>query len=309
MASPPKKRGVPANLAIASAAACGAVTFSNPMEVVKTRLQLQGELQKSSGFEKQYRGLTHATYKIFRFEGLRGIQRGLTLAYPYTVLMNGTRFGLYEHTKTFLSRSSGLPPTNPAVGLVSAATCGVVGSIIANPFYIAKTRLQSYSPHAAVGLHQHAYAGGWSALTSIYRENGIRGFFQGTKAACIRMTVASPTQIVSYEITKRQLLSYGMADDVRLHLVASLIAGAMLAVALNPFDVVTTRLYNQQIEVGKPPIYLGWIDCFVKTFRVEGFVGMYKGLFPHYVRLAPHTILLFVFLEQFRKLADRHGFY
>lgn len=26
-------------------AACGAVTFTNPMEVVKTRLQLQGELQ------------------------------------------------------------------------------------------------------------------------------------------------------------------------------------------------------------------------------------------------------------------------
>jgi hypothetical protein len=28
-------------------ACCGAVTVSNPMEVVKTRLQLQGELQKA----------------------------------------------------------------------------------------------------------------------------------------------------------------------------------------------------------------------------------------------------------------------
>ena len=32
---------------IGAMAACGAVTFTNPFEVIKTRMQLQGELQKT----------------------------------------------------------------------------------------------------------------------------------------------------------------------------------------------------------------------------------------------------------------------
>jgi len=266
-------------------------------------------LQKSGLYEKQYRGLAHGFYKIFRQEGLRGIQRGLPLAYPYTILMNGTRFGMYEHGKAFFSRLSGFSRENPAVGLVSAVCCGVIGSAIANPFYIAKTRLQSFSPHAAVGMHQHRYTGAWSALTSIYRENGIRGLFQGTKAACIRIGVASPTQMLSYEITKRRLLLAGLRDDLKTHIFASSISGAILVLVLNPFDVVTTRMYNQQIVAGQKPLYSGWTNCFMKTLTAEGFTGMYKGLMPHYARIAPHTIMLFVFLEQFRALANKYNFY
>jgi solute carrier family 25 protein 34/35 len=44
--SVPKPRSLPVDLGIAALASCGAVTVSNPMEVIKTRLQLQGELQK-----------------------------------------------------------------------------------------------------------------------------------------------------------------------------------------------------------------------------------------------------------------------
>lgn len=33
---------------IGALAACGAVTFTNPFEVIKTRMQLQGELQKKT---------------------------------------------------------------------------------------------------------------------------------------------------------------------------------------------------------------------------------------------------------------------
>ncbi len=47
--------------------------------------------------------------------------------------------------------------------------------------------------------------GALGALSSIYKEDGIRGLFRGTKAACIRIAVASPVQLVSYDITKVQL--------------------------------------------------------------------------------------------------------
>ena len=42
---------------IGGLAACGAVTVSNPMEVVRTRLQLQGELTAEGHYRKYYTGI------------------------------------------------------------------------------------------------------------------------------------------------------------------------------------------------------------------------------------------------------------
>lgn len=52
------------------------VTLSNPAEVAKTRLQLDGELQKKGG-KRVYTGVLNALLQTWRHEGLRGIQRGL----------------------------------------------------------------------------------------------------------------------------------------------------------------------------------------------------------------------------------------
>lgn len=102
--------------------------------------------------------------------------------------MNGTRLGLYEHGKSLVSSITGLANTNMLVGMISGdekgifsykigSFSGIVGSMLANPFYIAKTRIQSYSPQLPVG-HQHNYQGSWRALWSIYQNDGIRGLFR-----------------------------------------------------------------------------------------------------------------------------------
>ena len=52
------------------------MTFSNPAEVAKTRLQLQGELAKDGG-QKVYKNVLDVFMKTWKHEGIRGIQRGL----------------------------------------------------------------------------------------------------------------------------------------------------------------------------------------------------------------------------------------
>lgn len=42
-----------------------------------------------------------------------------------------------------------------------------------------------------------------------------------------------------------------MTDGLLVHIISSVISGAFLVVALNPFDVITTRMYNQKTENGK----------------------------------------------------------
>ena len=55
------------------------VTVSNPAEVAKTRLQLQGELAQRGG-PKVYRNVLDVFAKTWRNEGIRGVQRGLAPA-------------------------------------------------------------------------------------------------------------------------------------------------------------------------------------------------------------------------------------
>lgn len=61
-------------------AACFAVTVTNPLEVVKTRLQLQGELASKGQVKKVYTNVFQALGVIGKNEGIRGLQRGLITA-------------------------------------------------------------------------------------------------------------------------------------------------------------------------------------------------------------------------------------
>ncbi|KAG9012933.1 Mitochondrial oxaloacetate carrier protein [Tulasnella sp. JGI-2019a] len=70
-------------------AGCTAVTVSNPFEVAKVRLQLQGELTKAGEFTKVYKNAGDVLAKTWKHEGIRGVQRGLAPA----ILLNGSRLG------------------------------------------------------------------------------------------------------------------------------------------------------------------------------------------------------------------------
>lgn len=77
------------------------------------------------------------------------------------------------------------------------------------------------------------------------------------------------------------------------------VAGLVVTTAMNPFDVVTTRLYNQ--PKGEQQLYSGVWDCWKKIWKAEGMRGFSKGWFAHYARLGPHSVLSLMFLEQIRK--------
>lgn len=50
------------------------------------------------------------------------------------------------------------------------------------------------------------------------------------------------------------------------------------------------------------PMYSGLLDVWKKTIMTEGVSALWKGVVPYYARVAPHTILLFIFCEQLTML-------
>ncbi|XP_037323764.2 solute carrier family 25 member 35 [Pungitius pungitius] len=289
---------------LSGTAACGACVFTNPLEVVKTRMQLQGELQSRGSYRVHYRNVFHAFYTIGRVDGLAGLQKGLAPGLVYQFVMNGIRLGSYA-----IIESAGYIHTNGRVSAakttVAGAVAGVVGAVIGSPVYLVKTHLQSQSTASIAVGHQHRHPGMILALAAIYKEHGLLGLWRGSSAAVPRVSVGSAAQLSTFSSSKEFVVDLQVfpKNSWLVALSAGMISSVVVVMAMTPFDVVSTRLYNQPVDhLGKGQLYKGFADCFSKTLRKEGLVGLYKGLGASYFRLGPHTILSLFFWDELRKL-------
>lgn len=293
-------------------AACGAVTFTNPIELIKTRMQLQGELSANSNAPKLYKNPLQALVVIYKNEGLRGLQQGLLCGYVYQIGLNGCRIGFYEPSRKFLTEvlhpsqyheDVSKIPQNLLINVLAGFSSGSAGAVLANPFFLIKTRMQSYnkaSANLAINVGQQTYYKSvLDGLRQIYSAEGIKGLFRGTDAAVLRTGAGSAAQLPVYNLTKNYILKHNLLEDgsIGLHFVSSSAAGLGVAIVMNPWDVVLTRLYNQ-----KGDLYSGPMDCFTKTIRTEGPTALYKGFWAQLFRVGPHSILTLMFMEQSMKL-------
>lgn len=122
-------------------AACGACLFTNPLEVVKTRMQLQGELQAPGSYQRHYRNVFHAFITIGKVDGLAALQKGLAPALLYQFLMNGIRLGTYglAEAKGYLHSAEGTH--SPIRSAAAGALAGVLGAYLGSPIYMVRRRV------------------------------------------------------------------------------------------------------------------------------------------------------------------------
>ncbi|RPA85780.1 mitochondrial carrier [Ascobolus immersus RN42] len=282
-------------------AACGAVTVTHGFETVKTRLQLQGELAAKGQTQKLYTGVFQGVRVIVQKEGLRGLLAGLGTAYCYQTMLNGCRLGFYEPIRGSLASHFYSDAKQQALGInvVSGAASGIIGAMIASPFFLVKTRLQSYSPFLPVGT-QHHYNGAIDGFRKIWASEGPKGLYRGVTAAVIRTGFGSSVQLPTYFLAKRRLQGMGMKDGPALHLTSSAASGFVVCCVMHPPDTVMSRMYNQTGN-----LYANAWDCIAKTVRTEGLLAVYKGYFAHLARILPHTVLTLTFAEQTNKVMRR----
>lgn len=122
-----------AGLSNAIAACC-----TNPVDVVKVRMQLAGVKELTAC---EAHTVLAATRKLWRTEGLPGLYRGLAPSVLRELSYSGVRMGLYEPVREALLRAA---PFAPAllVKIAAGACTGAIGSVLANPFDLLKVRMQ-----------------------------------------------------------------------------------------------------------------------------------------------------------------------
>ncbi|GHJ89954.1 hypothetical protein NliqN6_6356 [Naganishia liquefaciens] len=292
-------------------AGCAAVTVSNVPEVMKTRLQLQGELLKNKDAPRVYKNVFDVFRKTWANEGWRGLQRGLGPAYAYQILLNGSRF--YEPIRRQLNRFSGYNSSDQVAwtSVAAGAGSGIIGATLGNPLFLIKARMQAYSPALPVGA-QHHYRSSFHALSSVVQNEGKLGLVRGVGSAMLRTAMGSSVQLPSYNYAKRFLTSNGYMSENSYwtYLASSSFSGICVCLVMQPADTALTRVYNQPTITGpdgrtRGALYSNPFDCLWKTLRTEGFLGWYKGTTAHFLRIAPHTVITLVanelILEQYKK--------
>ncbi|XP_076303140.1 mitochondrial glutamate carrier 1-like [Lasioglossum baleicum] len=78
------------------------------------------------------------------------------------------------------------------------------------------------------------------------------------------------------------------------------IAGIIGVSVVFPLDLVKTRLQNQVIGPSGERMYKSMFDCFVKTYKAEGYFGMYKGSGVNILLITPEKAIKLTANDTFR---------
>ncbi|XP_073149294.1 mitochondrial uncoupling protein 5-like [Henckelia pumila] len=298
---------------------------THPLDLIKVRMQLQGEaappantvlLRPALAFQYPAAGAHHhhihlpppprvglvsVGLKIFQQDGPAALFSGVSATVLRQTLYSTTRMGLYEIIKKKWTD----PNTNnmPLMRKITAGLiAGGIGAAVGNPADVAMVRMQA---DGRLPLSQRRnYKSVVDAISQMTKNEGVTSLWRGSSLTVNRAMLVTASQLASYDQIKEMILEKNlMKDGLGTHVTASFAAGFVASVVSNPVDVIKTRVMNMKVEAGAAAApYSGAIDCAMKTVRAEGAMALYKGFIPTISRQGPFTVVLFVTLEQVRKL-------
>ena len=131
----------------------------------------------------------------------------------------------------------------------------------------------------------------------------------GWVPSCQRAALVQLGDLTSYDYFKQSALRAGFVDGPTTHALASAGAGLVAAFFGTPADVIKSRVMNQEVDaLGRGVQYRSTLDCFQQTVRSEGFMSLYKGFVPSWIRMAPWSLAYFLTFEQLRLQAGLGSF-
>jgi dicarboxylate transporter 10 len=225
-------------------------------------------------------------------DGMPGLYRGLSASLLRQLTYSTMRFGVYEELKSDLTTKTS-KPTFPTLIAISSIS-GFLGGIAGNPADVLNVRMQH---DAALPLAQRRnYKNAIDGLIRMTREEGWKSLFRGVWPNSMRAVLMTASQLASYDGFKRILLEHSpMADGLATHFSASFLAGFVATTVCSPVDVIKTRVMSSHESKAL-------VTLLTDIYRLEGVGWMFRGWVPSFIRLGPHTIATFLFLEQHKKM-------
>uniref|UniRef100_A0A8C9U4S0 Solute carrier family 25 member 12 n=1 Tax=Scleropages formosus TaxID=113540 RepID=A0A8C9U4S0_SCLFO len=163
------------------------VIFTNPLEIVKIRLQVAGEITT---------GPRVSALSVLRDLGFFGLYKGAKACFLRDIPFSAIYFPVYAHTKAELADEQGR--LGPLQLLAAGAIAGVPAASLVTPADVIKTRLQ-----VAARAGQTTYSGVIDCFWKILREEGFRALWKGAGARVCRSSPQFAVTLLTYELLQR----------------------------------------------------------------------------------------------------------
>eukprot|EP00899_Mesostigma_viride_P000668 jgi/Mesvir1/10601/Mv08931-RA.1 len=279
------------SFAASAIAACWAETTTLPLDTAKVRLQTQ---KVAPGSLPKYKGLLGTLATIGKEEGPKALWKGLTPGLHRQCVFGGIRIGLYEPVRNFYVGKDHVGDVPLLKKIAAGLTTGAIGIAIASPTDLVKVRMQSQG-RPGVPIR---YTSAANCYSTIIKTEGFTALWTGLGPNIARNAIINAAELASYDQVKQTLLKLpGFKDDVKTHICSGLGAGFVAVCVGSPVDVVKSRVMGDTTGQFK-----GAIDCFLQTAKKEGPFAFYKGFLANFGRLGSWNVVMFLTLEQVRKL-------
>ena len=136
-----------------------ACLFTNPFDVARVRLQMEGEGLKGLRARRVYSGPMDVIARNWSSDGLSGVQRGLGVAVLRESTKCSVRIGLYEPFSKYL-RDNGVQ----GAPVVAAVITGGASAFLFNPLDMIKSRTMAAGSHGTPCHHSEAERGAMAAV-------------------------------------------------------------------------------------------------------------------------------------------------
>jgi solute carrier family 25 phosphate transporter 23/24/25/41 len=128
----------------------------------------------------------------------------------------------------------------------------------------------------------------WATMTGMYKnEGGIRALYRGIIPTVTGVAPYVGLNFMIYESVRTYFTPEGAANPSPIgKLCAGAISGAVAQTCTYPLDVLRRRFQINTMS-GMGYQYKSIADALRTIFRQEGFRGLYKGITPNLLKVAP----------------------
>lgn len=275
----------PFTAAFCAGGVAGAVsrTVVSPLERLKILYQVQ-----SAGRNEYKMPVFKALGKMWRDEGWKGFMRGngtnCIRIVPYSAVQFSS-FNLYRRTaENWAGRD-----ITPLERLILGGCAGITSVTFTYPLDIVRTRLSiQTASFASLAKHTGKPPGMWPTMVDMYtKEGGMRGLYKGILPTIAGVAPYVGLNFMVYEAVRGYFTEPGEKNPAWYRkLAAGAISGAIAQTCTYPFDVLRRRFQVNAMS-GMGYQYTSIWGAISTILKEEGFRGLYKGIVPNLMKVAP----------------------
>ncbi|KAL3798392.1 hypothetical protein HJC23_005045 [Cyclotella cryptica] len=236
---------------------------------------------------------------IVREQGFMSLYDGLTAGVGRQVFYASSRLGLFDTCRDMLHDYRG--KTDFAGRVVVGAATGAAAAAISCPMEVATVRMSN--DVTLPPEERRNYKGLTDVFKRIYTEEGVSAFWRGSVPFAQRAALVGVFQVATLDQFKELYAHYFNQKKGSLANVFSsaMSSGLIYSIATMPLEAAKNRMASQKPDkVTGNLLYTSTLQTMRAVSANEGFLALYNGFLPYYIRCGGHTVAMFISVQLMR---------